>query len=248
MKHLYSFNFLSRFIFLLLTPIFFQYFALGFIWHSIYWGVITFVLMIWAGFIILSPLVGRIGCGWFCFMGTVSDFAGAHAFRTSKQKRPNVWLRLPPFIAFFASAIAFYFLNKEQGITHNFNLIPDFLPLDMNGHYRIVWIGDISFALVLSLFLNKRWGCKNICMMGGMCAIGAKYSRLLTVVDTAKCNHCKKCENECLVGIPLTEYINDNGLITNSECILCGRCAKVCKPQAIRIKFVWNRKKYVQRR
>jgi polyferredoxin len=58
----------------------FQYFALGFIWHSIYWGVITFVFMIWAGFIILSPLVGRIGCGWFCFMGTVTDFAGAHAF------------------------------------------------------------------------------------------------------------------------------------------------------------------------
>jgi hypothetical protein len=24
----------------------------------------------------LSPLFGRIGCGWFCFMGTTIDFAG----------------------------------------------------------------------------------------------------------------------------------------------------------------------------
>jgi len=247
MKRLYSLNFLSRFVFLLLTPIFFQYFALGFIWHSIYWGVITFVLMIWAGFIILSPLVGRIGCGWFCFMGTVTDFTGAHAFRTSKQKHPNIWLRLPPFIAFFASSIFFYFMNYEQGVTHNFEVIPDFLSLNMNGHYRIVWAGDVLFAFLLALFLNKRWGCKNLCMMGLICSTGAKYSRLLPVVDTTKCTQCRKCENECLVGIPLTEYIKNNGLVTNSECILCGKCAQVCKSQAVRIKFVWNRKGYVQR-
>jgi len=248
MKHFYSLNFLSRFVFLLLTPIFFQYFALGFIWHSIYWGVITFVLLVWAIFIILSPLVGRIGCGWFCFMGTVSDFAGAHAFRTSKQKHPNVWLRLPIFIAFFASSVAFYFLNKEQGLTHNFKVIPDFLSLDMNGHYRIVWAGDVLFAFILSLFLNKRWGCKNFCMMGGMCAVGAKYSRLLSVVDKTKCTMCGKCENECLAGIPLMDYIKGSGLITNSECILCGKCIKVCKQRAVRIRFIWNRKKYTEER
>ena len=246
MKRFYSFNFLLRFGFLLLTPVFFQYFALGFIWHSIYWGVITFVLMIWAVFILLSPLIGRIGCGWFCFMGTVSDFAGAHAFRNSRQKRPSVLLRVIPFIAFFASSITFYFLNKERGITHNFEVIPDFLPLNMDAHYKIVWAGDVLFAFVMSLFLNKRWCCKNLCMMGGMCAVGAKYSRLIPVVDTTKCTQCRKCENECLVGIPLIEYIKKDGLITNSECILCGKCAQVCKPNAIRIKFVWNRKKYVQ--
>ena len=247
MKRYYSLNFLSRFLFLILTPIFFQYFALGFIWHSIYWGVITFVVMIWAGFILLSPLIGRIGCGWFCFMGTVSDYAGAHAFRESRQKHPKVLLRIIPFIAFFTSSIIFYFLNREQGLTHNFKVIPDFLSLNMNGHYRMVWAGDVLFALVLSLFLNKRWGCKNLCMMGGMCAIGAKYSRLLPVVDTTKCTLCRKCENECLVGIPIIKYIENNGLITNSECILCGKCVQVCKSKAIKINFVWNRKKYVRK-
>jgi polyferredoxin len=238
MKRFYSLNFLTRFVFLLLTPVFFQYFALGFIWHSIYWGVITFVLMIWAGFIILSPLVGRIGCGWFCFMGTVTDFAGAHAFRVSKLKRPNLWLRLIPFIAFFATSITFYFLNKERGVTHNFEMIPDFISLNMDSHYKIVWVCDVLFAFLLALFLNKRWGCKNLCMMGLMCSTGAKYSRLLTVVDATKCTRCRKCENECLASIPIIEYIKRNGLVTNSECILCGKCAKVCKQQAIRIKFV----------
>lgn len=247
MKHYYSFNFLSRFFFLLLTPVFFQYFALGFIWHSIYWGVISFVLMIWIGFIILSPLIGRIGCGWFCFMGTVTDFAGSHAFRESKQKRPKMWLRLFSFIAFFTSAITFYLLNKERGLTHNFEIIPNFLPLNMDAHYKIVWVGDVMIAFFLALFLNKRWVCKNFCMMGGMCAVGAKYSRLLAVVDTTKCTRCGKCEHECLIGIPISEYIENNGLITNSECILCGKCANICKQNAIRIKFVWNRKKFKQK-
>jgi len=180
-------------------------------------------------------------------MGTVSDYAGAHAFLQSQQKNPIVLLRIIPFIAFFTSSIIFYFLNREQGLTHNFKVIPDFLSLNMNGHYRIVWAGDVLFALVLSLFLNKRWGCKNLCIIGGVCAIGAKYSRLLPVVDTIKCTKCKKCENECLVGIPIIKYIENNGLITNSECILCGKCVQVCKSKAIKINFVWNRKKYIRK-
>ncbi|GHT37227.1 hypothetical protein FACS189435_1780 [Bacteroidia bacterium] len=156
-----------------------------------------------------------------------------------------MWTRLALFIAFLASSITFYFLNKERGITHGFDVIPDFLPLSMDAHYKLVWVGDVSFALLLSLFLNKRWGCKNLCLIGGTCAAGAKYSRLLPVVDTSKCVHCGKCEKECLVGIPLSEYIKSNGLVTNSECILCGKCAEVCKPEAIKLKFVWRRKNYV---
>ncbi len=34
------------------------------------------------------------------------------------------------------------------------------------------------------------------------------------------------------------------GLITNSECILCGKCIEVCEQNAITFKFVWNRENY----
>jgi hypothetical protein len=53
----------SRILFLLLTPVFFRIFNFGFIWHSIYWGVISFVILIWFFFLLISPLFGRIGCG-----------------------------------------------------------------------------------------------------------------------------------------------------------------------------------------
>ncbi len=244
-KKIYSFNFLSRIIFLLITPVFFQFFALGFIWHSIYWGVVTFAMIIWMAFIFLSPLFGRLGCGWFCFMGTTADLSGEHSLFKTKWKNPKIWSRVLLLVLFLGSSITFYFLNKERGITHGFAIEPTFLKLDFNTHYKIVWMTDLSFAIIMGLFLDKRWACKNLCMMGVMCSAGAKYSRLLSVVDTDRCTQCRKCEKECLVGIPIVDYVKNNkGLITNSECILCGKCAAVCKFDAIKLKFVWNRKKY----
>jgi polyferredoxin len=238
-----SLNFLSKLVFLLLTPVFFQYFAFGFIWHSIYWGVITFVILIWSVFVLLSPLFGRIGCGWFCFMGTIIDLVGKHSFYKTTWKKPKIWMRLLILIPFFASAFTFYLLNRERGVSHSFEIIPGFLPLDMDMHYKIVWMCDIFFGIILALALDKRWVCKHLCMMGALCSAGAKYSRLLPVVDTDKCTGCEKCAKECLTGIPILDYIKENkGLIANSECILCGNCIDVCKSKAISFKFIWNRK------
>jgi polyferredoxin len=247
MKSIFSYNFISRIVFLLLTPVLFQFVGIGFIWHSIYWGVITSVVLVWSFFILISPLFGRIGCGWFCFMGTVSDLASQHSILKMKWKMPKIWIRFLILIPFFTTAIIFYMLNSEKGITHDFNIQPLFLRIDFNEHYKIVWIVDISFALILGLFLERRWGCKNLCFMGALCAVGATYSRLIPVVDKDKCTSCGKCEKECLVRLPIMDYIeNKNGLITNSECILCGKCVEVCKSGAIKLKFVWNRKKYIR--
>jgi len=118
MKRIHSLNFLSRFLFLILTPLFFQYFALGFIWHSIYCGVITFVVIIWMALILLSPLFGRIGCGWFCFMGTVFDVGGSCSFHKTKWKKPKLWARLLILVPFFVSAFIFYFLNIESPVSN----------------------------------------------------------------------------------------------------------------------------------
>lgn len=247
MKNLYSLNFLARIIFLLITPMFFQFFAFGFIWHSIYWGVITMVMIIWTAFALLSPIFGRIGCGWFCFMGTANDLGSKHSIVKTNWKKPKIWVRLLILIPFFASSISLYFYNQSIGTTHDFEVIPSYLQLSFNDHYKIVWAVDIGIAILFGIFLDKRWMCKNLCMMGAICATGASYSRLLPVVDTDLCTMCGRCETTCLTGIPLLNDIPRNqGLITNSECILCGKCVSACPTNAIRLKFVWNRKKYVK--
>lgn len=245
MKTIFSYNFLSRIVFLLLTPVFFQYFGIGFIFHSIYWGVITAVILIWGSFIAVSPLFGRVGCGWFCFMGTVSDLASQHSIIKLKWNKPQLRRRLIILAAFFGTALTFYFINREKGITNNFAVYPFFLKLDFSPHYQYVWIIDITAAILMGLFLERRWGCKNLCFMGTLCSAGAKYSRLIPVVDKKLCTLCGLCEKDCLVRVPIVEYINNNnGLVTNPECILCGKCVQSCKSSAIKIKFVWDRKKH----
>jgi len=241
------YNTVSRILFLMLTPVFFRVFNFAFIWHSIYWGVITFVVLIWMTFIVLSPLVGRIGCGWFCFMGTVQDLNYGNSLIKLKRKKPLLWIRFILPVMFLTSSLTFFFIHVHDGTIQGIRFIPDFFGTDLNTHYQHVWFYDTLGAILSGILLEKRWACRNLCFMGSMCAIGANYSRLLPVLDTTKCNGCKKCETVCLVNIPITDYIDSKkGLVTNSECLLCGKCTDVCAKKAITIQFVWNRKKYIR--
>ncbi len=243
MKNLYKINFIAKMFFLLLTPTLFRYLVIGFIWHSIHWGVITFVVLLWGFFILISPLLGRIGCGWLCFFGTIQDIAGDYTFFKLKKTKPILWLRLLCLIMFFASALSFFFIRN-----HNIRFAPFFLTSEFNLHYKYVWMIDTVIALIFGLLLEKRWACKNICYMGAICAAGASYSRLLPVIDINKCNQCGICENICPVKIPILDYITKkNGLVTNAECLICGKCVKQCKREAIELKFIWNRDKYIKK-
>jgi ferredoxin-type protein NapH len=246
MTKLFFYNSISRIIFLLLTPTLFRALNFAFIWHSIYWGVITLVVIIWGLMILISPLFGRIGCGWICFMGTIQDFAGQVSLYKIKWNKPVLIIRILIIVAFFSSAITFFFIHLKTGKIGGIQFDPMFLDMDLNAHYKHVWLYDTVGAVIMGILLERRWLCRNVCFMGAICAAGASYSRLIPVIDPGKCNLCGKCEQDCLVRIPMVDYVKENhGLITSSECILCGKCIESCNKDAIKIQFVWNRRKYI---
>ena len=242
---------LARIFFLILTPVFFRALNFAFVWHSIYWGVVTWVVVIWGFMILLSPLIGRFGCGWLCFIGTLQDLPGKQALFHIPWSTPRGWRRVNRIVwtlAFFGTAFAFFFINMKSGtVTHpQFNL--GFLGMNLDNHYRQIWLYDCGGALLFGFMLDKRWMCRNLCMMGGLCAAGATLSRLIPVVDTTKCNSCGRCDRDCLVKIPITQYVAENcGLVTSPECLVCGKCIDSCYRKAISVKFVWDRKKYRKR-
>jgi ferredoxin-type protein NapH len=244
-----SLSFLSQFFFLMLTPAFFQYFAIGFIWHSIYWGAVTMVMIIWVIFLLLTPVFGRIGCGWFCFMGTAYDCVRHARTPKAEYRKTMTWFRVLMQILFFTSAFAFFYLNIKREIINGFHFNPFRLEPSFNRHYCLVWCVDIGMASLMALLTNKRWGCRNICIFGFPASYLAKYSRLVPIVDTEKCVNCGLCETDCRTGVHLLQYIKDNkGLVTDSECVMCGSCSVVCKKDAIRYQFVWNRKRFMNNR
>lgn len=245
MKKLSTYNQLTKIAFLMLTPVLFRALNFAFVWHSIYWGAITWVFLIWGGFVVLSPLFGRIGCGWLCFFGTWQDFSGQQALFKTRWHKPLWWTRLFVVVAFFATSLTFFFVNIHSGMISHVQFDPGFLNMDFSSHYKHVWLYDSIGAVLFGLLLDRRWMCRNLCFMGAICAAGAKHSRLIPVVDSDKCNFCGKCDRDCLVKIPITEYAaNNDGLVTDSECILCGKCIDSCYSKAVSIKFVWNRKRY----
>lgn len=157
MKKLYSYNFLTRILFLLLTPTLFRALNFAFIWHSIYWGAITIVVIIWSVSILISPLFGRLGCGWICFMGTIQDLTSQHSLFHIKWNRPNIWIRIFNICAFFSTAFIFFFMRLDSGTITGFKFDPWFLNMDFNLHYKHVWIYDTLGAVLLGLLLERRW-------------------------------------------------------------------------------------------
>jgi len=150
-------------------------------------------------------------------------------------------------IGFFVSSLTLFFLRLNSGEMDGFRFAPAFFSTELNAHYQHIWIYDTVGALLLGILLEKRWACKNLCLMGSLSAIGSTWSRLLPVIDVDQCNGCKKCETVCLVDIPIVDYVDrKDGLVTNSECTLCGRCVDVCNKDAMSVRFVWNRKKYME--
>jgi polyferredoxin len=206
------------------------------------------VVIIWGVLILISPLFGRLGCGWICFMGTIQDLTSQHSLFHIMWKKPIIWTRILNICAFFITSFIFLFIRLDSGTITGLKFEPWFLNMDFNLHYKHIWLYDTVGAVLLGLLLERRWACRNICFMGALCASGASISRLIPVVDSQLCNLCGKCETDCLVRIPIKDYvINNYGLVTNSECLICGKCLLSCKPKALKIKFIWNRKKYIQK-
>jgi len=245
MKKLFTYNLFARVAFLMLTPVIFRAVNFAFIWHSIYWGTVTWVVIIWGTMVLLSPVIGRVGCGWLCFFGAWGDFTGQQSLFKIPWHKPWWWNRIIVIFAFFATSLTFFFINLKSGMITHLQFNPGFLNMDFDSHYKQVWIYDSIGAIIFGFLLDKRWMCRNLCIMGAMCAAGANFSRLIPVVDTGKCNYCGKCDRDCLVKIPITQYVRrNNGLVTNSECLVCGKCVDSCHRKAVSMKFVWNRKRY----
>jgi len=239
----YRLNFLSRMAVLLLVPTLFRWFNFAFLWHSIFLGAITMVVLIWGTFILLTPLFGRIGCGWFCFFGTIQDFGSSQAFYQVKHRRPIRWAQVLMITAFFTSAGVFHVLNLKRGLIQGWCLDPFRLDNVFDTHYKIVWLCDTFGVLSFGLLLHKRWMCKNLCTMGGLCAAGARHSRLLMTLNPLACTQCRKCERECPVAIPILKTADQHmGLVIDAECLLCGKCKDVCPNACVDFEFVWNRK------
>jgi len=170
----------------------------------------------WEPLLFISWLVGaRIWCS-VCPMGAVNDLLN----RVGKKK-----FKVPAFIPDYGV----YFSALGLGV-----IIWAEVATDMN--YSPVATGFLllaisSFAILSGIFFERRLWCRYLCPLG---TLGAVYSGCSIVEwrpnssicnSTCKDNSCYKGD-ETTRGCPL--YQGPFSLHTNQNCILCGRCVKLC--------------------
>jgi len=89
-------------------------------------------------------------------------------------------------------------------------------------------------AILLFLFITKRFWCRAICPLGAIYSIAARFSLLSRRTD--KCVHCMKCKINCRMSAIKEDMSYDKG-----ECILCMDCVYDCPERGT--KFTWPAKK-----
>ena len=101
-----------------------------------------------------------------------------------------------------------------------------------------VWVKSI-FSLLLSAvtfvvlallaWRNGRTYCNTICPVGTILSFVARFSLLCPVIDTHKCNGCRRCERNCKSAC--IDINNHN--IDYSRCVVCMDCIDNCRQGAI---------------
>ena len=105
-----------RLLFLFLTPVVLPWINFAFVWHSIYFRSVTIVLLLWGAAVALSPLFGRVACGWLCPFGTIQDLVAPVTVCQPGRERPVEWVRWTVLVLFLATALVLGALVRHASL------------------------------------------------------------------------------------------------------------------------------------
>ena len=91
-------------------------------------------------------------------------------------------------------------------------------------------------GITLSGMFSGRGYCNNICPVGTVLGIFAKYSLLKPHIDTEKCKSCGLCEKNCRC----SAIDSESKTIDYSKCVTCFNCIAKCNRGAISYGIVKN--------
>ena len=106
-----------------------------------------------------------------------------------------------------------------------------------------VTLAVAAVTFVLIGFLSFRWGrlwCNTVCPVGTVLGFLSKFALFRPVIDTDKCNGCKKCARNCKAMCidPETHTID------MTRCVACMDCLENCHQKAI----TYSRRKAVAKK
>ncbi len=182
-------------------------------------GSLTF--FIYMGIVLLFGK--RVDCGWCCPCVTARETIG-YPFR-DKTPRNGLWWKLRHLKWVSLSLLIIYLVYMVIDAGSAYNHAGKF-------YYDFVTYGYYSSFLLIPLTGNRNF-CRILCpfaALWGVLSISGFY-RINAYKEA--CIECRKCEEVCDMGIPISRLVKEKGQIRTVECMGCGRCVTVCPKQVL---------------
>ncbi|MDS0526465.1 FMN-binding protein [Clostridium sp. SHJSY1] len=179
--------------------------------------------------ILVTMLLGRFFCGWFCAFGTYNDWLhllSKNVFKINFKINEKVdsILKYTKYIVLLLFIIVSWTIgsNLLNGTSpwDAFAQITDFSYVIFN-----LTIGFILLVLItIGAFFIERFFCRYLCPLGAIFTIVSKLSIFKINKPGEKCGKCRMCTMNCSMGLPLYKMESVRG----GECINCLKCLEVC--------------------
>ena len=221
-----------------LFPATFVYFSPYVIVDSALKGIVCGSFIFFILLFLASIFLGRAFCSWACPLGGAQEMLSPVKKKIARKGRHIKWLIWVPWI------LSIIIIDIRNGgyqeidpffrTTHGFSL--------GSFYTAIAYMAVLALLLISFFTIGKRSFCRHFCWIAPFMILGTKIRRLLKtpslkLVKTENpCINCHRCTRECHMGLDIEKMVNSNKL-ENSECILCGNCADVCKKGCIALTF-----------
>jgi MauM/NapG family ferredoxin protein len=106
------------------------------------------------------------------------------------------------------------------------------LPARALSYQLLLFTGAVFVALLLLELVERRFWCKNLCPLGALLGILARWRRLKRVPAKA-CTDCGDCRSMC----KMDSFAAEGGWQNVRECILCLSCGVTCREDRVRYGF-----------
>jgi len=187
--------------------------------------LLIFSLLLTLGFLLVTMVLGRVWCGWFCPQTTLTDLAEwfGRRLKFKPEGKNGIFKRfiLHCFYLILAllvsSNLLWYFIEPQIFFT---KLVSGQM------HYA-TWISLVLVAttIYLDLALIRRLMCSDFCPYGRFQTTLADETTLALHLPESELVRCIKC-NSCVRVCPMEIDIRRGYQV---ECINCGRCLDACR-------------------
>jgi polyferredoxin len=206
-------------------------------------GIMNFSFFFWAGFLVLSLLLGRAMCGWICPLGAmqeIKDRAVPKPLPDYPHLRP---LKFGLTFAWLGALIALAVIGGGYTTVDLLFFTESGVSIDRAEGWIIYGI-IAGIVLVPAFFVGQRGFCHYFCPWGALNMAGTWAKRKLRlwslhlVAESEKCAQCGTCSRNCPMSLPVQLMVERRDMY-NRECIYCGTCVDMC-PQNV-IHYRWGR-------